>query len=213
MRRIVQPEILDSLPEDHPDARKSRRDLRRINLIMGNHRWLARSVSTLVRPGERVLELGAGTGELGRRLALRGVEVDGLDLAGRPDGWPRDRAWHTADIHGFGGYGQYPVVIANLILHHFNDSALFRLGETLGRTARVIVASEPSRSRLSLALVAGLFPLFGANRVTRHDAPASIAAGFQGDELPRALGLSARMWDVKCHASALGAFRMIALRR
>lgn len=213
MRRIVQPEILDSLPEDHPDARQSRRDLRRINLIMGNHRWLARSVSSLVRPGERVLELGAGTGELGLRLALRGVEVDGLDLAGRPDGWPRDRAWHATDILGFVGYGHYQVVIANLILHHFSDPALSRLGEILGRTARVIVASEPSRSRLSLALVASLFPLFGANRVTRHDAPASIAAGFQGDELPRALGLSAQMWDVNCHASALGAYRMTALRR
>jgi hypothetical protein len=62
MLRTLQPELLDSLPSDHPDARHSRRDLRVINRLMGNHRWFARTLPPLVRAGEHALELGAGNG-------------------------------------------------------------------------------------------------------------------------------------------------------
>ena len=41
-----------------------------------------------------------------------------------------------------------------------------------------------------------LAPLFRANRVTLHDAHVSIAAGFRGDELPRALGLDPAQYKV-----------------
>src|SRR5688572_14054246 len=40
MQRTVQPEILDSLPHDHPDALHNRRDLRLTNFVTGDHRWL-----------------------------------------------------------------------------------------------------------------------------------------------------------------------------
>ena len=58
-----------------------------------------------------------------------------------------------------------------------------------------------------------LSPLFGANHVTQHDAHVSIAAGFVGDELPRALGLEHRAWKFHCEATWLGGYRMIASRR
>ena len=77
--RIVQTELLDSLPHDHPDARRSRRDLCVINTLMGNHRWLARTLAACAAPGEAILEVGAGTGELALHLRRRGWHVDGLD--------------------------------------------------------------------------------------------------------------------------------------
>jgi hypothetical protein len=55
--------------------------------------------------------------------------------------------------------------------------------------------------------------LLGGSHVTRHDARVSIAAGFLGDELPAALGLDPRNWHWRCTTTALGAYRMIALRR
>ena len=41
MKRIVQPELLDSLPPGDPRAMRSRRDLRRVNAWMRNHAIMA----------------------------------------------------------------------------------------------------------------------------------------------------------------------------
>ena len=213
MPRTPTPELLDSLPPDHPDARHSRRDLRVINRLMGNHRWFARTLPPLLRDGERALELGAGTGELGVRLTARGVAVDGLDFNPRPELWPAARAWHTGDLRTFDRYDDYAAVFGNLIFHHLDDGELAALGTTLRRTARLIVASEPKRSAHAQRLFAVAGRCFGANGVTMHDAHVSIAAGFLGDELPRALGLEADVWEWRCETTALGAYRMVATRR
>ena len=207
------PELLDSLPPDHPDARHSRRDLRLINRAMGNHRWFARILPPLLRADESALELGAGTGELGLRLAARGAAVDGLDRVPRPTAWPAARAWHVSDLRTFDGYARYGAVLANLILHHLSDAELATLGATLNRTARIILASEPKRSPRVQRLFALLSPLFRANRVTRHDAHVSIAAGFRVDELPCTLGLDPSRWDCRCTTTVLGAYRLVAVRR
>ncbi len=213
MNRACEPELLDTLPHDHPDAVHNRRDLRLINRIMRNRAWFERTLGRVLRPGERVLELGAGMGEMARRLHGRGVPVDGLDLWPRPAAWPADRDWHVADLKAFGGYGAYPAVIGNLIFHQFNEAELSELGERLRRTARVVVACEPERRRIFQTAIAAVAPLLGANHVTLHDAHVSIAAGFAGTELPRALGLTPAAWDCTCTSTALGAYRMVAVRR
>ncbi|MEO6875419.1 MAG: hypothetical protein ABI222_11430 [Opitutaceae bacterium] len=213
MPRTLQPEILDSLPPDHPDAMHNRRDLRWTNRFMGNHRWIARTLPTLLRTGETALELGAGTGELGLRLAARRVPVDGLDLWPRPTTWPAGRAWHSADLKTFAGYDDYAVVFGNLIFHQFSDDDLAALGAQIRRHARVIVACEPARRRLSQIYYRVFAPLFGANYVSLHDAHVSIAAGFCDDELPHALGLGRSEWDCRCTTTVLGAYRMVATRR
>ncbi len=213
MQRTLQPELLDSLPPDHPDARHSRRDLRLINRIMGNHRWFARTLPSLQRAGERALELGAGTGELGIRLAAAGVQEAGLDLSPRPGDWPAAAEWHQHDLLQFEDFDRYPVIIGNLIFHQFSPDDLAGLGRKLRGSARLIVACEPLRLRGFQTLFALLAPLFGANPVTLHDARVSIAAGFRDGELPTALGLDDGHWDFRCHTTALGAYRMVAIRR
>ncbi len=213
MRRVLQPELLDDLPADHPAALHNRRDLRLTNRALGNFRWFTRTLPPLVRPGERVLELGAGTGELGRLLHLRGFALDGLDRWPRPAAWPAAQAWHTADLESFADYAAYPVVIGNLIFHQFSAEALAALGAKLRASGRLIVACEPARRRVSQILFATVAPLLGANYVSRHDARVSIAAGFRGDELPRALGLAPEAWDWRVTTTFLGAYRLVAVRR
>ena len=213
MPRTLQPELLDSLSAQHPDALHSRRDLRVTNRIMGNYRWFARTLPPLLRPGELTLELGAGGGELAAALARRGVAADALDLWAQPDSWPPARTWHCADLRTFDGYGAYAALAGNLIFHHFDDAQLAALGTRLRASARVIVACEPLRRRASQILFRFAGVLLGVNHITLHDAHVSIAAGFIGDELSRALGLDTFAWDVRCHHTSLGAYRMIAIRR
>ncbi|MEM6280014.1 MAG: hypothetical protein AAF733_11080, partial [Verrucomicrobiota bacterium] len=62
-KRLVIPEILDSLSHEDPAAQRSRRDLRLVNVLMGNYRWiLERMRSSGV---QEWIEVGAGSGKLG----------------------------------------------------------------------------------------------------------------------------------------------------
>ena len=180
---------------------------------MGNYHWFVRNLTPQILNDDRVLDLGAGTGELGQTLAARDVAVDGLDLWPRPQRWPKGRLWHRADLLEFNGYREYRVVIGNLIFHQFHPEQLAQLGHKLAHSARVIMASEPARRRISQVFFAGLAPLLGANHVSLHDARVSIAAGFLGDELPKLLQLSPVEWEWRCHSTTFGAYRMVAVRR
>ncbi len=213
MQRSLQPELLDSLPHNHPDALRNRRDLRLTNRIVGNHRWIARTLPPLLRRDDVVLEIGAGTGELGLALARHDLAVDGLDLWPRPPEWPTARAWHVADLREFSGYGRYPAVVGNLIFHQFSADELARLGAMLRGRARVIVACEPARRRLSQFLYRTVGRLMRANHVSLHDAHVSIAAGFRGEELSEALGLDPASWKIRCSTTLLGVYHMVAERR
>ncbi len=211
--RLVQPELLDALPCDHPAALHSRRDLQLINLLMGNHRWLARVWRAHVRPSDHTLELGAGTGEVALRFQRHGWRVDALDLCPAPDAWPAAAHWHRTDLRSFTRYDTYDVICGNLIFHQFAAGELGRLGARLQTRARLLFACEPARRREAQWLLRRLSPLAGLNHVTRHDARVSIAAGFLHDELPRLLGLDATQWAWRCSTTLLGAYRMIAWRR
>lgn len=213
MKRTLTPEILDSLPPDDPAARHSRRDLRIFHMVLGGARWLRRTVPARVRAGERVLEIGAGTGELGASLARRGVAPDGLDRGPRPAAWPSAARWQQTDVLAFAGWGDYEVVIGNLIFHHFDADALRTLGGRMAAHARLIVACEPVRRRRFQWLFAALCALVGANHVSRHDGRVSIEAGFLGDELPALLGLDPQVWHWRVATTARGMYRMVAERR
>jgi hypothetical protein len=211
--RRLEPELLDSLPPDHPDALQSRRDLRVINRVMGNARWFRSTLAKRLQPHERVLELGAGTGELSQQLRSVAPLIDSIDRAPAPPTWPPQARWHRADIEHFGGWDDYSVVIGNLILHHFSDDALHKLGAALQPHARLLIFSEPTRKRFNQHFWRIAAPLAGANRVTRHDGYVSIAAGFRAHELPHVLGLDPARWQWQITTTLLGAYRLIAERR
>jgi hypothetical protein len=74
------------------------------------------------------------------------------------------------------------IITANLFLHHFDDAALALLLRLAASRTRGFVACEPRRSGFAL-WGARLVGALGANDVTRHDAVASVRAGFHGQEL------------------------------
>lgn len=210
--RSVRPEILDELSPDSPAAQASRRDLRIINRLQGNQAWFEGVLQDCRHTGESVLEIGAGTGELGRALGAIVPDLAGLDLVRRPMAWPQQAPWFETDVLDFTGWADYPIVIGNLFFHHFDNAGLARLGSRLNEHARVIITSDPLRVRRTTTLFSLLCPLIGAHPVTRHDGRVSITAGFRHDELPHLLQLDPTLWRCRLQETWLGSYRMVAER-
>lgn len=218
--RTVEPELLDLLPADAPGALRSRRDIRRLNALMLHSRIMARLIERHMRGGRlrRLVDLGGGDGTfmaaVARILARRWADVT-LVLVDRHDVVARDThdalaalGWRmevaASDVFDYLARpaAAADVVTANLFLHHFEEAGLRRLLAGSARLAPLFVACEPRRSRLA-RLASGMVCALGCNHVTRHDARASVRAGFAVGELSR-LWPEGRNW--RLHDAAIGPF-------
>ncbi len=213
--RVVEPELLDSLPFDHPDARHSRRDLRLLNGIMGNFRWIARTLEAIPDFRDRTIcELGAGDGSLGEYLQRRIFDprfrVTGLDLAPQGRYWPELWPWIEGNALETMQTVKPGVMVANLILHHFSEPELAGIGQLFQR-ADYLIISEPARYRRH-HFQGHLANILGINRVTRHDLHVSIRAGFRPGELPALLELKENEWRIQETHDFWGAYRLYAER-
>ncbi len=195
--RRVEPEWLDLLEAEDPRARRSRRDLARVNAWMGHAGIMARALRAHLPGGApRLLEIGAGDGRFTlamlRRLGRRGGEVTLLD---------RQEVVAPATRAGFAALGwecrvlqadavdalarwdeRFDAVIANLFLHQFADAELVAMLGAAARLAPLVVACEPRRSALALG-GARLLWAIGCGEVTRLDAAISVRAGFRVGEI------------------------------
>ena len=211
-QRVVIPELLDHLPADDPEARRSRRDLRRINFLMGNERWVCRTVSHFPDAASRgIVEIGAGDGMLCGKLAelFPQAAVAAYDLAPRPTDLAARVEWQRGDIFASPPPASGGLLVANLFLHHFEGAALTALGKWF-ESFEVLVFNEPDRARLPHLLGGSLHPWI--NRVTRHDMHVSIRAGFAAGEISRLLDLNANRWQTRESSTWRGARRVIVCR-
>jgi hypothetical protein len=212
MQRVVEPEIIDQLPPDHPDVKRSRVDLKVINFLMGNERWIARHIAGFsAAMAKGVVEIGAGEGTLLRRLARRhpGIPLTACDLAPRPVGLPEQIAWDRRDVFESLGEVKGGVLAANLFLHHFEYDELERFRPYLERF-EVICLNEPYRDERTIWDAQFILPFVG--RATKHDMMVSIRAGFIRGELPERLGLDPAKWRVHEETTWRGGLRMLASR-
>ncbi len=193
--RVLTPELLDELAADDPRAIRSRRDLVLINIIMRQSAVMAQALLQCPPP-RSIADLGGGDGRfvlsVARRLAkhwpgVRVLIVDRQDIVTRETradfetlGWQCET--RPGDV--FDVLPQADIITANLFLHHFDDAALSRLLARIAQQTNAFVACEPRRSAFAL-LAAHLVGVLGCNDVTRHDAVASVKAGFAGQELSR----------------------------
>jgi hypothetical protein len=197
MKRILQAELLDSLPPDDPRAMRSRRDLRRVNAWMRNHAIMVRELKKNLNgvAPRHITELGAGDGHLLRQVAntfSTRWPPPKLTLADRqpvvaPEtlddfariGWRAEVV--VADV-----FDRPPapcdVLLANLFLHHFETPRLRELLTIISQRTGLFIALEPRRAKWPL-FCSRLLGAIGCNSVTRHDAVASVRAGFAGHEL------------------------------
>jgi hypothetical protein len=196
--RRLEPELLDVLPADDPDAVHSRRDLKLLNAVMLHPAIMARRMRrhAVVAP-KRIVELGAGDGSLMLRLARRlarhwpGVATVLVDQQGIVPvatheavaklGWRQQQI--TQDVFDYlATAAPADIIIANLFLHHFKPPQLAEIFARSASLAPLFIALEPRRSMLPL-MGSRLIFLLGCNHVSRHDAAASVRAGFRDHEL------------------------------
>ena len=197
MSRTLEPELLDILAADDPRARASRRDLVRINFVMRQQRIMAGLLRPLAAP-RRLADLGSGDGRfllgVARRMAAHWPAVTAL-LVDRQDivssqtragfaalGWKCESV--TAGIFEAMPRLEVEIITANLFLHHLDEVSLARLLTLAAEKARDFIVCEPRRS-LSALLASRMVFALACNDVTRHDAVASVRAGFAGNELSR----------------------------
>jgi hypothetical protein len=234
VKRLVQPELLDTLPPDDSRAIRSRRDLRRINWWMNNPAIMVRALkNNLTIAPRQITELGAGDGNFLLRVAQK-IQVGQasslsssapqlatlLDLQKNisPEtlaafarfGWRAEAV--VADVFDWSpATGADEAVVANLFLHHFEDGRLAELLHKISQNAKLFIAIEPRRS--ARPFVAGkLLRLIGCNDVTRHDAVISIRAGFDGEEIS-ALWPDKKNWQLTERRAGLFSHLFIARRR
>ena len=195
MGRVLTSEILDILPPDDPRALRSRRDLMLINAVMCQSAIMADALSAFPAP-KLIADLGGGDGHfmlrVAKRLARRWRDVTVMIADRRAIVSAQTRAgfaragWHceslTGDVLETLPLIRPDIVTANLFLHHLDDAALAQLLALVARQAKGFVACEPRRSGFALLGARMVFAL-GANDVSRHDAVASVRAGFRDREL------------------------------
>ena len=186
MQRIVEPEILDTLSPEEPEAKRSRADLRFINRMMGGEAWILRELKKLAGV-ECVVELGAGEGCLASSIkaGLPDVRVVAVDLIGAPELLDDGVEWVQGNVLSeVYTVGPNTVVVANLFLHHLDNEELVLLGQRV-RGAKAVLFAEPYRSGFALFWARLIYSFVG--RVTRYDMLVSIRAGFRDGELEELL--------------------------
>jgi len=225
MKRIVEPELLDELPPDNPRAARSRRDLRRVNAWMRNHVIMASALENNLNGlvPEHITELGAGDGvfllRVAKQISPRWTKMNAA-LLDRQNivtpsmlasfallGWRAETV--VTDVFD---WAQAPaqIVIANLFLHHFEDTRLAELLRTVSERSKLFVAIEPHRFHHAFSCCQLLW-LIGCNAVTRHDAVTSVRAGFLGGELS-ALWPDKQNWQLTERRAGLFSHLFVARR-
>lgn len=205
--RVVEPEILDRLPVEDPSAQRSRRDLRQINAMMGNFRWVERQIARTPN-AESLVEIGAGEGRLCRRLSKKfpDKQLTGIDLVPCPEGLGGVK-WLRGDLFELLPESQGDVLIGVMIVHHFRTEELRALGKALASFQAVILC-EPWRAFLPQVWGGLMWPF--VSEVTRHDLPVSVRAGFRPGELPKLLKLE--NWKIEESVDWRGSMRLMAWR-
>jgi hypothetical protein len=229
LKRRVESEWLDELPADNPRAQRSRRDLRRVNWVMGQGLIIRRVLSrTVVSPPRVLLELGAGDGRLMLHLARRlrtdwpGVKVILLDRqslvtqqtleAFASLGW--EATVVTADLFDWLAHSsvrEVDIMVMNLVIHHFSAEQLKGLFAQAAPCTRLFLACEPRRSAFA-SMGSRMLWALGCNDVTRHDAVLSVRAGFTGKELS-GLWPADKRWRLEERAAGLFSHCFLAVKK
>lgn len=184
--RVICPELLDD--EEGPDKQASLGDLVRIGRYLGGHRVLRSLMRRLTARDEEfsILDIGAASGDSAGIIGSvrRGTRVTSFDyrlehLAPAPYPKVAGDAFRLPFRDG-----SFDFVLCSLFLHHFEDDAIVELLRNFSAVARRgVLVLDLERGPGAYYFMAMSRWLFRWNRITMHDAPASVEAAFKKSEL------------------------------
>ena len=200
--RSVADEIMDDAQQGEAAFRTALRNLEwlsRATLGYGpTIRFLDRAVIGAGATRLRILDVGAGGGDMLRRIAAwgrsRGIELDltGLDISpwaevhAQAEGTPA--RWITGDLFDLPDHERFDIIVCSLFAHHLDDAALVRFLRWLDARSRVgWMISDIHRHWIAWAGVWALVRVARMDPMVIHDSTVSVARGFVRDDWDRAI--------------------------
>lgn len=197
-RRSSALEFMDDLDFQGADLIESFRFIRMVNLLGGGQRAVLNGLRTALKKWPRhrpveILDVGCGIGDLGIAMTRWGRQHDfeiryrGLDQSDHTLALARQhtRSFDFEFVRGDLFSSCLPeadLVVASMVLHHFNDEDVVRAIRNLGGKARhALIINDLERS--PLAWLAAWFLTAPLSRLSRADALTSVEKGFTVDEL------------------------------
>lgn len=213
-KRLIKPELLDHA--EPQEARRNLADLVRINRRFGGHATIRKMLAQVACSNDpfTLLDIGAASGDTARLLqsfyplaSVTNLDYNAVNLEAAPspkliaDAFDLPFPTHSFDY-----------VLCSLFLHHFSDEQVVNLLRTFYDLARrALLVCDLERHILSYCFLPATRLFFGWHRITLHDGPISVRAGFRAGEL-RALSKMAGIVnpEISVHRTA---FRLSMIAR
>ena len=185
-KRLIQPELLDQAPPE--EAKRNLADLVRINQKFGGHAAIRYVMSQVATQNDKftLLDIGAASGDTAQLIkgVYANARVVNLDYssANIQDAAP-PRVVADAFRLPFRGES-FDFVFCSLFLHHFQDDQVIELLRRFyDSTRRGLLVCDLERHILPYCFLPVTKFLLGWERITLHDGPVSVRAGFRPAEL------------------------------
>ncbi|MBC7527436.1 MAG: methyltransferase domain-containing protein [Chthonomonadaceae bacterium] len=235
--RIDTPELIDDETQPYADFRESMTDVQRVNRFLGGtpvlmkraKAWLLSAKADPSRCSRPVtfLDVATGSGDLPKAITAIAehenvpIKIIGLDFSVPILQFAREEVGEVPLIRLVRGEAfslpfadnSVDYVLCSLAFHHFGLRGSVAALREMERVARYgWIVNDLRRALSAWVLIKIVSSLTGMNRLTRHDAPASVLRAYSIPEyraMPEALGLIESK-DFRIHRSL---FYRVALIR
>ena len=203
-RRSDKEELIDSVAPDSRDFAAAFTDICRINRFLGGTAAVQNALCRLLEHSPdaprtvRVLDVATGGADIPRTLVQaarkgafgpRRLHITATDIHPKllqiAQNWTPITEYPEICIEAADAFslpypdGAFDYATCSLAFHHFGFEQCIHVLREMDRvTTRGLVVNDLVRGRLPAALIWALTRLFGANYLTRHDAPLSVMRAY-----------------------------------